>query len=87
MNPAAMLVTAISPAMPCGDEHPCCAKRAPESPASLPAVTEVLRPGVLEMAAQISDPAFGLRNDAFKSLAASEFPLPSYFPRSTVLRI
>src|SRR5581483_11465043 len=87
MNPELTQIAATVPAMPCGDEHPCCAKRAPESPASLPAATEGSRHGVLELAAEITLPALRLRNDRPTSNTPNDLPLPAYFSRSTVLRI
>lgn len=66
--------------MPCGDEHPCCAKRAPENPASLPASGRVERP----------------RIDAATSISASQALIPApcdatgltlpYFSPSSFLR-
>jgi hypothetical protein len=81
----ALFVSSTAPAMPCS-EHPCCAKRAPESPASLPALNGALRLGTLALVSQVADPnSDRLANRAIRNLERNF--LPSYFTRSTVLRI
>lgn len=79
-------VTAARPAMPCGENHPCCAKRAPGSPASLPAVNGAGRSGVEETQSWIYDPLFQ-SNHGFRCTSANMAFLPSSIARSTVLRI
>lgn len=32
-----------SPAMPCGEQHPCCARQAPSNPSTMPVETKVVR--------------------------------------------
>jgi len=42
---AASVFVTIAPAkMPCGKHHPCCARQAPDSPPSLPAISRMPRP-------------------------------------------
>lgn len=41
-----MVTSFTAAAMPCGNEHPCCAKHAPENPSSLPAVNRLPRPSI-----------------------------------------
>ena len=40
----ALLVAMNSSDMPCGTQHPCCAKQRPVNPSTLPVVTEQVRP-------------------------------------------
>ena len=71
--------------MPCGDQHPCCAKPGPENPPSLPATTRLAAPGSDGMVVAIADQ---LRDEAtlVAMLASDRNPLRSYSARSTVLR-
>jgi hypothetical protein len=71
--------------MPCGDQHPCCAKQGPENPPSLPATTRLAAPGSDGMVVAIADQ---LRDEAtlVAMLASDKNPLRSYSARSTVLR-
>ncbi len=41
-----MVTSFTAAAMPCGNEHPCCAKHAPDNPSSLPAVNRLPRPSI-----------------------------------------
>lgn len=73
-----------SPAtMPCGGQHPCCAKQAPAKPALL-ALNQENRPGRENVPIWISD---GARNDRTSTAMTSASLLPSLFLRSTVRRI
>ena len=83
----ALFETSTAPAMPCGNEHPCCAKRAPQSPASRPAVYGSPRPGGLEMAVSGAEVVADSRVNIGSRGVGDESFLPSYFARSTVLRI
>jgi len=85
-NTDSVLFTAFVPAaMPCGDEHPCCTKQAPENPPSLPAVTQIPRLGAGRNAAGIAE----LRPSVGSGVArvCGNQNSPSHFSRSTVLRI
>lgn len=77
-------VTSSAPIMPCG-EHPCCAKRVPQGPASLPAVSEGKRPE-----------AKAVKTDAPMTVTCAQYVglngetqafLPPHSVRSAVLRI
>ena len=80
---APLFVELTPPAMPCGDEHPCCTKHAPDRSFPLPAVNRMTR---------LPDSFAGIaQNDAARSGVTSpssgqDFVL-TYFARSTVLRI
>src|SRR5580765_7879835 len=41
--------------MPCGDQHPCCAKQGPENSPSLPATTRLAEPGSDTVVVAIAD--------------------------------
>jgi hypothetical protein len=84
---AALLFVMIPPAdMPCGDQRPCCAKQGPQNPPAVTPTTKGKRPrseGVLTAAAEQ-----GLnRPRCIAVQIAGRDYLPSYFVRSTVLRI
>jgi len=70
-------------AMPCGGQHPCCAKQVPAKPALL-AVSQDHRPGLESAPVSAND---GARNDRTSSTMTSAALSPSLFLRSTVLRI
>jgi hypothetical protein len=71
--------------VPCGNEHPCCAKQSPVNPTSLPPVTRTPRPDPSGHVAQVVDKN-QLGGSTGARLASINFfpPLPA---RSTVLRI
>ena len=72
--------------MPCGEQHPCCAKQGPENPPSLPATTKLAAPGFDGVLTAIADQD---RDDAtlVGTEASARNLLRSYSARSTVLRI
>jgi len=79
-----LFVTSKTPIMPCG-EHPCCAKRMPPGPASLPAVSAGKRPEakVVKTDAPMTVPCaqhVGLKGE-------TQVFLPPHSARSAVLRI
>jgi hypothetical protein len=82
---APLFVALTPPAMPCGDEHPCCAKHAPDHSFSLPAVNRMTRPGPDSFATGVA------QNDAARSGVTSPSSgrdvALTFFARSTVLRI
>lgn len=78
-------VTIEAASMPCGKEHPCCAKQRPQNPLSLPATTRVSRPDA-EPFAVLTD----LYSDGARTLPTGSFATESFHHfclRSTVLRI
>jgi len=71
--------------MPCS-QHPCCAKQAPDNPASLPAVTRILRSQSEGL--PVAFPGEGSRDRAMIPAGTLESdPFQAYFVRSMVLRI
>src|SRR5579862_6374064 len=58
---ASLFVALTPPAMPCGNEHPCCSKHAPDHSLSLPATNRITRPGPDGFATGVS------QNDAARS--------------------
>src|SRR5580765_5923692 len=44
-----------SPAMPCGEQHPCCARRAPSNPSTMPIETKVVRPAAERVLAIVAE--------------------------------
>jgi hypothetical protein len=75
-----------APVLPCGNQHPCCAKQGPENPPSLPAATASARPGSEVMGATIANQ----HHDGRVRLAAEVLGtnlFQSCSLRSTVLRI
>ena len=79
-----LFITSNIPAMPCS-EHPCCARRAPQGPASLPAVSGAKSP---EVSAAIVTRQLTLvsTRQASPAVQAETFLRP-YSSLSTVLRI
>src|SRR6266568_295718 len=71
--------------MPCGEQHPCCAKQGPENPPSLPATTKLAAPGFGGVLTAIGDQH---RDDAMPvgTHPSAMTLLRSYSARSTVLR-
>jgi len=80
-----LLVNAEPAAMPCGDEHPCCAKSGPHNPPTLPGTTKIARPDSEGSLATISEHCRAGRTRITAETSVNVFP--SYFERSTVLRI
>ncbi len=86
-RPDSPLFVAITPpAMPCGDEHPCCAKPTPDNSFSLPAVNRITRPGPETIAVTIADKDAHSRRGINPQSSRTDFS-PPYFVRSTVLRV
>jgi len=73
-------------AMPCGEQHPCCAKQVPQESPALPVALQGQRSdssnSPVVMADHIRDPQNGTFTKAYGTAA-----LPLYSTRSTVLRI
>ncbi|HET7893462.1 MAG TPA: hypothetical protein VFL34_18180 [Candidatus Sulfotelmatobacter sp.] len=80
-----LMVTPVS-TMPCGAQHPCCAKRAPENPPSLPVATSAQRPDPSGVLTAMAD-----QNQRSRARISAEStggnPFPAYSGRNTVLRI
>jgi len=72
-----------TPAMPCGGQHPCCAKQAPAKPALL-ALNQENQPGPESTPVSTID---GAPNDRTVIAQSAASISPSLFLRSTVLRI
>ena len=75
-----------SPAeIPC-DQHPCCAKQAPQDPPALPAASRTLRPGSDGAPVKVAEHELGVRTRTLAEVTnSSPFQISSI--RSTVLRI
>lgn len=73
-----------STAMPCGEQHPCCARQAPSNPSTMPVETKVIRPAPEQALALITNTPSDSGPNA--ETAAVNFLSPP-FERSTVLRI
>lgn len=78
-----MFVTPGPPTMPCGEQHPCCAKQAPAKPA-LTAMNQENRPALESTRLSASD---GAPNDRTDAAVTSAGLSPALFLHSTVLRI
>lgn len=74
------------PEMPCGDRHPCCERQAPQNPPALTAALRVERPRSQSESARVADPNVSCGTDIAADTSEISF-FPSYFVRSTVLRI
>jgi hypothetical protein len=72
--------------VPCGEQHPCCAKPGSENPPSLPANTKLTAPGSDGTLVAIADQD---RDDRtlVGTQASGRNPLRAHSARSTVLRI
>jgi len=83
---APVLFVAMSfTAMPCGAQHPCCAKQKPGSPSIIPVETRVVRPEAGQALANVSDtPSSGFSRVNETSVVCFRSPP---FERNTVLRI
>jgi hypothetical protein len=74
-----------STAMPCGEQHPCCARRTPSNPSTMPVETKVMPPVPERVLAFIANtPSSGGGRNV--ETAAGSFLSPP-FERSTVRRI
>jgi hypothetical protein len=79
-----VLVAIYSPVMPCGEQHPCCARRAPLQPTNAPAEGKVLRPAAVRILIISSEePA---RAGSRTAEMSADLFLPAPFERGTVLR-
>jgi len=80
------LLLIAAPAAPCGDEHPCCAKRGPVNPPSLPIATSMDR--TVSDSVLAASPGQTRYSEArmARTISGSN-PFPPYFLRTTVLRI
>lgn len=80
-----LMVTPVS-TMPCGAQHPCCAKQAPENSPSLPVATSTQRPNPSGVPMAMAD-----QNQRSRARISAESaggnPFPAYSGRKTVLRI
>ncbi len=83
----ALFVAVAGPVMPCGDEHPCCAKRTPQSPAIVPEVNESDRPAPERIAVRPAAPGNEIHGDKAVHPFRMDLFLPSRSAQSTVLRI
>jgi len=79
-----LLVAIYPPAMPCGDQHPCCARRSPSPPTNVPAKGKLIRPAAdrILIISPEKPPRAGRRT---VKTSADSF-LPAAFERGTVLR-
>jgi hypothetical protein len=73
-------------AMPCGEQHPCCARQGHENPQSLPAASTSSRPDGNGVSIPIADQRRDNRTRTAAEVEGSN-PFQSYCTRSTVLRI
>jgi len=80
-----LFVAPAPAAMPCGEQHPCCAQPAPQSSPALPAASTNLRPGSGGVAVTIAEQHRDSRNRTVAEAGSN--PFQSYSERSTVLRI
>jgi hypothetical protein len=78
-------VVASFPAMPCGEQHPCCAKQRPASPSSTPVESKVIRPAVERMLANVAGKVSESRSRLVEVSPICFLAPP--FERSAVLRI
>jgi hypothetical protein len=74
-----------STAMPCGEQHPCCARRTPSNPSTMPVETKVIPPVPERVLALITDTPSSGGGRSVETAAISFLSPP--FERSTVLRI
>src|ERR1700719_4264452 len=74
-----------SAAMPCGEQHPCCARRTPSNPSTMPVETKVIPPVPERGLALITDAPSSGGGRKVETTAGSFLSPP--FERSTVLRI
>ena len=81
--PPRLFLIPAQPKVPCGEEHPCCARPEHENPASLPATAKNAHPFVEISAALLDSP---LRPVAAAISRVRVFSSPP-FAHSTVLRI
>lgn len=80
-----LLVAGSFPAMPCGPQHPCCARQRPGSPSNMPVEAKVVRPAAERVVADVADgPSAGRSRPVQTSVICF---LPPPFEQSTVLRI
>jgi len=82
--PPRLFLKPLEPTIPCGEQHPCCARQGQENPASLPATARSAL-SFLEISAAVLDSTLKAAPVAALRIGAS--PSPSYSERSTVLRI
>jgi len=82
-TPPMVLVAIYSPVMPCSEQHPCCARRAPSPSTSAPAESKVVRPAAERI--HVISPKKPARARSTVKTSADLF-LPAPFERSTVLR-
>jgi len=81
-----VFVTVVPTKRPCGDQHPCCARQAPDSPPLLPAISRMPRPDLRGLLAALPDQGCrGAGRTAADTLGSG--PIQSYSVRSTILRI
>ncbi|HEX4785634.1 MAG TPA: hypothetical protein VH350_14930 [Candidatus Sulfotelmatobacter sp.] len=82
---ALLIVTPVS-TMPCGEQHPCCAKQVPENPPALPIATSTQKPNPSGVPMAMADQTQGSRAPISAESAGSN-PFHAYSGRNTVLRI
>lgn len=83
---ASLLFVMPTPAaMPCSDQHPCCAKQGRDTPPALPSANRTERRSLGALVAIVDLTHNGRTRTATKALVSN--PFQSYAVRSTVLRI
>lgn len=83
---APLLAVIPPPEMPCGEQRPCCAKQGPQNPPALITTTRVERPKARTAPTNTAGEKPQFEPAGAQQGSAKKF-LPSYFVRSTVLRI
>jgi len=81
----ALFLAINAPAMPCGNQHPCCARQVPSNPSTMPVENKVVRPAAERVLALLSEEPSEGRGRLVEMTAIGFLPPP--FERSTVLRI
>lgn len=79
------LVRLAPAAMPCGDQHPCCARQGSDNLPALPAKASTRRLGTAELTAAL--PGHCANSIPVAPAPSPNFLVSSYSVRSTVLRI
>jgi hypothetical protein len=79
-----VLAAIYPPVMPCGEPHPCCARRSPSAPPNAPAKGKLIRPAA--EAILIISPEKPPRAGRRTVKTSADLFLPAPFERGTVLR-
>ena len=80
----ALFLTSYFPTMPCGGQHPCCARGIPSSPTTLPVETKVVKPGAQQTFVRLAGEIFPTQFRRAETFAIGLLALP--IERRTVLR-